>query len=67
MLRSIKNKTKNQASKFTCSSCGNEMMKDGKISSNSKNAGRYFFCPYCFTYSIVHTNKSDSNLRYDVE
>jgi len=47
----LKEGTKNR-DKMICPSCGNEMMKADKIL--HKDRDRYYFCPYCFTYSIVH-------------
>ena len=40
-----------------CSSCGNGMMEaEKKVDKSKRNRKEeyYFFCPYCFTYSIVN-------------
>ncbi len=55
----LKKETKNKG-KIKCSSCDNEMMKGEKNSHEiGKNKERYYFCPYCFTYSIVSEIKEE--------
>lgn len=46
--------------KMKCSSCGNEMMRGENILHKvDRNRERYYFCPYCFTYSIVHEKQEE--------
>ena len=55
----LKKERKNKE-KIKCSSCGNEMMKGEKILHKvGENKERYYFCPYCFTYSIVLEKKEE--------